>query len=390
MSVTLIHPSVNRVGGAEKMCLEMIGLLKEAGYRVGLYTLDRPRWERVEAYWGHGWRPDEERHTQEAELSPSTSIQWLRCSAQYLWLLHRAQTGEALTLNTYGEVYPYVSDVSYIQSQPLIGAEGNPYEVPLWEFGKSVYGRVCDVLAERCPSPVLVANSLYNAGNVSRCMGVEARVLHPFIDSVPYGSEPKTGQVLTVCRLTPRKNLQLVPEILGHLRGVRACVAGATTHRSQSVMEALSGRHIDMYLNPRRGEVTSLMKRASVYLSTQRNEAFGISVLEAMSAGCVPVVYRCGGPWRDILMEREGEAGFGYDTAEEAAGRVGWVLRDEGLRERLRANAVRRAGCFTRERFRDGLLETMEGAEHREVGDGVLAGCVRLLDDAKARLSRLS
>lgn len=43
MSVTLIHPSLNRSGGAEKMCLEAIGALKERGYSVALYTLDEPQ-----------------------------------------------------------------------------------------------------------------------------------------------------------------------------------------------------------------------------------------------------------------------------------------------------------------------------------------------------------
>jgi len=43
MSVTLIHPSLNRLGGAEKMCLEAIGALKEREYSVALYTLDEPQ-----------------------------------------------------------------------------------------------------------------------------------------------------------------------------------------------------------------------------------------------------------------------------------------------------------------------------------------------------------
>jgi len=32
-----------------------------------------------------------------------------------------------LTINNYGEVYPFISDVSYIHSQPLASVDGNPY-----------------------------------------------------------------------------------------------------------------------------------------------------------------------------------------------------------------------------------------------------------------------
>ncbi|MCK4438845.1 glycosyltransferase, partial [Candidatus Bathyarchaeota archaeon] len=139
--------------------------------------------------------------------------------------------------------------------------------------------------------------------------------------------------------------------------------------------------------NPRRDEIIGLMKESSVYLSTQPNEAFGMAVLEAMSAGCVPVVYRDGGPWHDILCARNGEVGYGYTTGEEAAGCIADVLSDEGLRELLRMNAVRRANEFTRERFRDGLIRIVEGAEHIKMQGGRLLDAYLYLSRLRARLA---
>jgi glycosyltransferase involved in cell wall biosynthesis len=246
-----------------------------------------------------------------------------------------------------------------------------------------------DRLLERHPSPVLVTNSTYNARHIRDRLGSEPKVLYPPIDPVPYRFEPKTGKVLTVCRLTPEKNLKVVNEALGRMRGVRFCVAGRTTPQSAGVLSMLRGKYVDLYPNPRRGEIIGLMKESSVYLSTQPNEAFGIAVLEAMSAGCVPVVYRDGGPWHDILSARDGEVGYGYTTGAEAADRIADVLSDEGLRERLRANAVRRANEFTGKRFSEGLLRVVGGAEHVKMEGGRLLDAYLYLSRLRARFDRL-
>jgi len=389
MSVTLIHPSLNRSGGAEKMCLEAIDALKENGYSVALYTLDKARWPFIERNWGSVPRPDTEYYLQERTLNPSGMVHWIRCSLLYLWLLYFAQTIDSLTVNNYGEVYPFISDISYIHSQPLASVDGNPYRVPLWDITGEAYRRLQDKLLERRLSPILVTNSTYNAYHIRNVFGLEPTVLYPSISPIPYRFEPKNGKVLTVCRLTPEKNLQIINEVLRHLRGVRVSVAGRTTPQSSGVLSTLRSRYVDLYPNPRRDEIVGLMKESSVYLSTQPNEAFGMAVLEAMSAGCVPVVYRDGGPWHDILQAEDGEAGYGYTTSVEAAERIADVLSDEGLREKLRMNAVRRAGYFTRERFSDGLLGIVEGAEHVKMKEGSLIDAHRTLSRIKDRFHGL-
>jgi len=389
MSVTVIHPSLNRSGGAEKTCLEAIGALKESGYSVALYTLDEPKWPRIEANWGDVARPDTEYFIQEGILSPSGLVSWIRCSVLYLWLLYYAQTEDSLTFNNYGEVYPFISDISYIHSQPLASVDGNPYRVPLWEITGEAYRRLQDKLLERHLSPVLVTNSTYNAHQIRKVFGSKPTVLHPSIDPIPYRYEPKNGKVLTVCRLTPEKNLQIINEVLRHIRGIRFSVAGGTTPQSSGVMSTLRSRYVDLYPNPRRDEIVGLMKESSVYLSTQPNEAFGMAVLEAMSAGCVPVVYRNGGPWYDILGAEDGEAGYGYTTGREAAERIADVLSDDGVRERLRMNSVRRSKYFTTERFRDGLLGIIEKAEHAKIHGGQLLDAYHNVSRLRYRFDRL-
>jgi hypothetical protein len=90
-------------------------------------------------------------------------VSWIRCSVLYVWLLYYAQTEDSLTFNNYEGVYRFISDISYIHSQPLASVDGTPYRVPLWEITGEAYRHLQDKLLERHLSPVLVTNSTYNA-----------------------------------------------------------------------------------------------------------------------------------------------------------------------------------------------------------------------------------
>ena len=51
-----------------------------------------------------------------------------------------------------------------------------------------------------------------------------------------------------------------------------------------------------------------------------RRENYGISILEAMSYGLVPVVPESGGPWEDII--EHGRFGYGFNSLDDAVERI--------------------------------------------------------------------
>jgi len=75
-------------------------------------------------------------------------------------------------------------------------------------------------------------------------------------------------------------------------------------------------------------------------------EAFGIAIVEAMAAGCVPVVPRYGGPWLDILSCKQGLYGFSYSNLKEAAEIIKKLLNNEELRRSVALKVTRRASKF--------------------------------------------
>jgi len=77
-------------------------------------------------------------------------------------------------------------------------------------------------------------------------------------------------------------------------------------------------------------------------------EHFGISTVEAMGAGCVPVVINAGGQ-KEIV--ENGENGFLWDTEEELINRTFELVRNSKLREKLSYAAQERAKVFAGDRF---------------------------------------
>jgi glycosyltransferase involved in cell wall biosynthesis len=86
-------------------------------------------------------------------------------------------------------------------------------------------------------------------------------------------------------------------------------------------------------------------------------EHFGITVVEAMAAGCVPVVIGKGGVPEIV---EHGRSGFHWRTAAEWRRYTLAVAQDEALAARLRAAAIDRSARFGEPVFRDHLLALVE------------------------------
>ncbi len=93
------------------------------------------------------------------------------------------------------------------------------------------------------------------------------------------------------------------------------------------------------------------MKASSIYLSTQPTEAFGMSIVEAMSQGSIPLVNRSGGPWTDILSKKNGEYGYSYRTEVQAAQKIRYLLTHEKDKQEISRKAMERSRLFDEKNF---------------------------------------
>lgn len=126
-------------------------------------------------------------------------------------------------------------------------------------------------------------------------------------------------------------------------------------------MDLAKGLAVHFHLNASRAELNDLLAEASVYWhgtgfgladgeSPFKCEHFGISLVEAMSAGCIPFAVRNGGPCEFI---EHGKSGFLYSTTDELAHLTGDVLVRMNSEEAgtMRQNAVTTARRFSDQVF---------------------------------------
>lgn len=81
-----------------------------------------------------------------------------------------------------------------------------------------------------------------------------------------------------------------------------------------------------------------------------RFEHFGITTVEAMSAGVVPIVINMAGQKETV---EEGKTGFLWDTEEELISKTVMVANDDKLRENISKEAVKASKKFSRAKFHE-------------------------------------
>jgi glycosyltransferase involved in cell wall biosynthesis len=223
----------------------------------------------------------------------------------------------------------------------------------------------------------LFANSHHTRRGMLKLWNKKARVLYGPVALENLRPLAKEKLILSTCRLNSlsiaKNELGLIKLFSrlhrqGKLPGWSYHIAGVFNSPDESwlgKMEAeAAGAPVHIHLNPSFESLKRLYGKASLFWSgtgaqasaeTQPKlmEHFGIAIVEAMAAGCIPLAFDGGGP-KEII--RDGKSGFLYRTWEELAQKTILAARQESRRlEALRARARSSAARFSVERFREEL-----------------------------------
>jgi len=217
----------------------------------------------------------------------------------------------------------------------------------------------------------LVSISEFSREWVERLWGRESGILYPPVPQREPGEKERL--ILSVGRFFRReaghskKQLELVRAFRRLVRGglegweyhlVGGCSEDHVPYLEQVRREA-AGLPVVFHVDASGAELADLYRRAGVFWHAaglgederrrpQRFEHFGITTVEAMSAGAVPIVLGRGGQ-REIV--EHGVSGLHFQTLDELVRRTREVLEDDRLRARLAEGARRRAADFAPERF---------------------------------------
>lgn len=134
----------------------------------------------------------------------------------------------------------------------------------------------------------------------------------------PFGSlpqKPREPLVLTVGKVDSsnlkRKGLQAFVQAAAHLPDVKFLLVGPWADASIEQLRAIATPNVTFTGWVTASELLEYYRKAAVYVQASLHEGFGMSVAEAMLAGCIPVVSRLGS-----LPEVVGDCGIYLDASE--------------------------------------------------------------------------
>jgi len=211
-------------------------------------------------------------------------------------------------------------------------------------------------------SRLILANSRYVA-SLLKDLGINATILYPPVRSreiaqVTTGSEwSRENIVITTTRIAPGKQLETIPLIASRVRDVEFILVGSLQDQNYYIKlvqlkKSFGSDNFRIIPNVSKRELHELLSKALIYLHTARHEPFGIAVVEAMAAGLIPIVHRSGGPWHDILDEKDGFYGYSYGNIEESIEKIKDIVNNPHRYAEVSERARLRALAFDEQLFK--------------------------------------
>jgi len=369
MNVAILHPSLNSGGGSERVCLDIIDALKRTGYNVSLCTFEKTDWTTVKRYYGKFTKPDKEIVGPKL-LSDFTYAEMVNFSLLGLKIYKSSDIiiVSSTSPNVFGilNTYPYSSKkfIFYMNMLPLI------YQGNIWRYYYTPYILMQKKALSKVSDPCVLVNSSFSAKIIRETFGVNPRVVYPPVDIENFYFSKKHNLIASVGRFSPFKRFEVLIKSLVNIDEGKCIIMGSVARNAirESVMYVRKLRKMinELKLQDRMRLLVNcpfdilrdMLSKAKFYVNCTLFEPFGISVVEGMASGCVPVVHRSGGAYADIIDHDK--YGFSFKDENELADKITLLLENDDLCTKYREEAIKRSEFFSRENFKKRILNIME------------------------------
>ncbi len=223
----------------------------------------------------------------------------------------------------------------------------NPLPIPKKELWKSMRYKY------------IVCNSHFTKKYVDTVVGVRSSVIYPPVETTAFKPVKKEKIILSVGRFSSHHSSKKYEILIDAFRrlgnsGWKFVVAGSLKDEDTPYLQMLEkkakGLHIELLPNCGFTQLKNLYAKASVYWHAAGYhesdptlmEHFGITTVEAMASGCIPVSFNAGGQTEIIS---HGENGFLWNTPDEL---ISYTTK---ITSRMRIRAMSDAKKFDTKHF---------------------------------------
>lgn len=367
MRVGVFHPALSNYGGAELVALAVTNALARSGYEVVLLVGKKVQQTQVKKMLGEEIASTVRLIVKPSFTHPGDSFDFYPTILRSLLLRSKCD----IMIDTYSNAvfpwtgacyihFPFLNRFDYQTRFPYLKSRGRGAEI------RGVLGLPHVAYAKKLQkydNKLIIANSKFTANTIKEFVNVDVKVIYPPVRSALFSESsnilvesPRENLVATVSRFSPDKDLGKIPHIAKLTKNNIKFVLMGLLH-DRKVYESITRTVEKLGLNKRvtviadipKIELETILKRAKVYLHTMIGEHFGISIVEAMARGCIPIVHNSGG------MKEFVPAQYRYENLEDAARKIETAM-DEWTTEKAKT-MIKIAQQFSEANFSKKFIE---------------------------------
>lgn len=339
MRAFIYNPYLETLGGGERYILTAAIALREKGFDVDVYAKDTKISEKFNTRFG-------------IDL---TNINFIRKNSK----------GDGYDLSL------WLSDGSI----PLLHSRKNilHFQMPF----RDVNGRSLLTRMKMFRINKVIVNSNFTKKYIDAEFGIESTVLYPPVDTASFKPKRKDNIILYVGRfsqLTQSKHQDILVNAFSRLvkKGFadwKLVLAGGVEvgvgDQLISLKEMAKGMQVEIFESPNFKTIKDLYGVSKIFWSgsgygvdvkynPERVEHFGITIVEAMSAGCVPVVVNSGGHTEII---ENGVDGILFEKVSELVESTAKLISDKKRMLDMSKKAVEKSKIFDTSEFKENFIK---------------------------------
>jgi glycosyltransferase involved in cell wall biosynthesis len=320
LNIAVVHTSFRPIGGAERVCANVIEALNSVGIIPILFLLENVELLKLEKSYGK-------------KISANIRVP-RTLKIKRMELYDGLYDGAFYKMGIPVKDYDLVIDTSTIfmpylcSPKRLLFYANNvlPKKDVFQARGlRKLYGMPYNFLFNRwidkLESGTVVANSEFTKNTLKLYFKKnDIAVVYPPVSTSTFECQVEDTRegVISIGRFDAAKNHMMQLDIALKLPFLKFRICGSIYDANifsavKAKSEALNLKNVEFFTNLSLGKLVDLIHQSKYYIHTTEREAFGLTACEAIIGGCIPVVHNSGG-MKEIVQQND----LRFDSMQDA------------------------------------------------------------------------
>jgi len=350
MKIGIYNPYLNILGGGERYTFDIADFFLKRGDGVDFFWEDKSLKEEIKSRYGL--------ELDRVNFLPNIFLRKLNLLKKFIFL------------HGY-DIFFYVTDGSLFTSpaKKNILIIQSPIHIPK----KTIFNKI-----KIRNWNFVLCYSEFVKKYILKSWKVNVVVLPPAIEVNQFKPLKKENLIISVGRFTQSLHskkqeilIKAFKKLTKSLPSLKLILTGGLLKEDQDYFDILKesarGYNIDFFPNTSFKNLKGFYGKAKVYWHAagfdedlekypEKAEHFGITTVEAMAAGCIPIVYKAGGQL-EIIDDKKN--GFFWQTEKELISITLEVIKNYDSYKTITENAIKRSKGFSKEVFEKNLKEIL-------------------------------